>query len=617
MPAQPGLHGPHPCAESARPRRHPVRRSRTPADETADNIQDANNTDTPWVDQSQTYTSHSSHQVFLRQYVNNSANKPVSTGKLLDGIVTDDPLTPGCSTAAVPCYNDGNATTGSISTWAATKKQAAELLGLRLEDKDVTNIPMIAADPYGKFIPGPARGLPAVRDRPPASSRATPAAPVPVPANALHFDTPFLTDIAHNADPSPQEQRRRQPDVTPARRGPDDARPTSRSSPPAPMTTSCSTITSPAATVAATRTSRSATIHQVFHHEHDRLVDYIKNVLLSDTSATGIAALPQWQLAEPDAAGWNGERLFQAARFVTEMEYQHLVFEEFARKIQPADPALPPVPHRHQRGDPRRVRARRVPLRSLDARRRCRTHERRRIGQLPAAADGVPQSAGVLQRRLQPVSSPPRQAAGSIVMGSSDQVGNELDEFVVETLRNNLLGLPLDLPTLNMTRARDAGVPPLNDVRRQIYALTNDGADDALHELGGLRPEPQAPRIADQLRGGVRHAPDASPARPRSPAKRAAAKAIVDPQGAPATDPSLVPADAADFMFGTGAWANDAERRDHHRPRQRRPLGRRSRRDHQPVRRPAGQHVQLRLPVARWRTSRTATACTTSPAPRA
>jgi hypothetical protein len=36
------------------------------------------------------------------------------------------------------------------------------------------------------------------------------------------------------------------------------------------------------------------------------------------------------------ADGWNGERLFQAARFITEMEYQHLVFEEFARKVQPA-----------------------------------------------------------------------------------------------------------------------------------------------------------------------------------------------------------------------------------------------------------------------------------------
>ena len=55
-------------------------------------------------------------------------------------------------------------------------------------------------------------------------------------------------------------------------------------------------------------------------------------------------------------------------------------------------------------------------------------------------------------------------------MGSSDQIGNELDEFVTETLRNNLLGLPLDLPTINMTRARDEGVPPLNDVRRQIFA---------------------------------------------------------------------------------------------------------------------------------------------------
>ena len=47
-------------------------------------------------------------------------------------------------------------------------------------------------------------------------------------------------------------------------------------------------------------------------------------------------------------------------------------------------------------------------------------------------------------------------------MGSSDQVGNELDEFVTETLRNNLLGLPLDLAAINMTRARETGIPRLN-----------------------------------------------------------------------------------------------------------------------------------------------------------
>src|SRR3954449_8966943 len=70
----------------------------------------------------------------------------------------------------------------------------------------------------------------------------------------------------------------------------------------------------------------------------------------------------------------------------------------------------------------------------------------------------------------------PEQAAGSIIMGMTDQVGNELDEFVTETLRNNLLGLPLDLPTLNLTRAREAGVPSLNNLRKQLFRTTNDSS---------------------------------------------------------------------------------------------------------------------------------------------
>src|SRR6476646_223532 len=117
-------------------------------DESADDVQNANNTDTPWVDQSQTYTSHAAHQVFLREYVLNSANRPVSTGKLLGG------LPAGQTYLNSPDGQDG------IGTWAAVKKQAAEKLGLKLVDMDVLNVPMIATDPYGKFIPGPLRGLP-------------------------------------------------------------------------------------------------------------------------------------------------------------------------------------------------------------------------------------------------------------------------------------------------------------------------------------------------------------------------------------------------------------------------------------------------------------------------
>ena len=58
--------------------------------------------------------------------------------------------------------------------------------------------------------------------------------------------------------------------------------------------------------------------------------------------------------------------------------------------------------------------------------------------------------------------------------GVTRQVGNEIDEFVTEALRNNLLGLPLDLAAINLARGRDAGIPSLNAVRREIYEQTGD-----------------------------------------------------------------------------------------------------------------------------------------------
>ena len=49
---------------------------------------------------------------------------------------------------------------GGLANWDEVKAQAATLLGLELVDTDVSNIPMIATDPYGNFIPGPAAGCP-------------------------------------------------------------------------------------------------------------------------------------------------------------------------------------------------------------------------------------------------------------------------------------------------------------------------------------------------------------------------------------------------------------------------------------------------------------------------
>ena len=172
-----------------------------------------------------------------------------------------------------------------------------------------------------------------------------------------------------------------------------------------------------------------------------------------------------------------GERLFQAARFVTEMEYQHLVFEEFARKIQPAINPFEPFAFTQPDLNPA--------IRAEFA------HAVYRFGHSMLTetisrtnADGSGNDISLLDGFLNPPSYTDggtagtlnaQQAAGSIIMGMSDQTGNELDEFVTDTLRNNLLGLPLDLPTINMTRARSEGIPPLNVVRRQIFEATNDG----------------------------------------------------------------------------------------------------------------------------------------------
>ncbi len=97
------------------------------------------NTTTSFVDQNQTYTSHPSHQVFLREYTR-SAGKTVSTGKMLDG-----------SSAS-------GSVAGAIGNWAEVKAQALQFLGIKLTDFDVHNVPLLRTDAYGKFIPHPTTG---------------------------------------------------------------------------------------------------------------------------------------------------------------------------------------------------------------------------------------------------------------------------------------------------------------------------------------------------------------------------------------------------------------------------------------------------------------------------
>ena len=201
-----------------------------------------------------------------------------------------------------------------------------------------------------------------------------------------------------------------------------------------------------------------------------------------------LPALPTTQ-AEIDALHWNGDRLFQAARFGTEMQYQHLVFEEFARTIQPnIDEFLAPFGY-DTTINPAIVAEFAHTVYRFGHSMLTETVDRFDPNFIPVTADPLhptnDDQLGLIAAFLNPLafaaSGPtPEEAVGAIVRGVTRTVGNEIDEFVTEALRNNLVGLPLDLAVLNLARGRDTGIPSLNAARREFYAATiNNDVGDA------------------------------------------------------------------------------------------------------------------------------------------
>src|SRR5262249_16477584 len=119
---------------------------------TADDIHENSNTTTPFVDQNQTYTSHPSHQVFLRAYEIGADGDPHATGKLIEN---------RSARADRQFCSGDDGLIGGMATWAVVKAQANKILGINLTDADFDNVPLLATDPYGNFIKGP-NGFPQV-----------------------------------------------------------------------------------------------------------------------------------------------------------------------------------------------------------------------------------------------------------------------------------------------------------------------------------------------------------------------------------------------------------------------------------------------------------------------
>lgn len=384
------------------------------------------NRTTPFVDQNQTYGSHASHNAFMREYVlvNDS---PVPTGKILNG--------------------EGGE---GLPTWKNVKDQARTVLGIELDDFDVLDVPLLYTDPYGGLVLGTnGQAQLAFEDGMRSGDRAAPLST----DGALTANASFLDDIAHGATPllvdNPAD-----PDgpqipgydntalenhyITGDGRGNENIGLTS--------------------------------VHHVFHSEHNRVTEQIRDELENN--------LPAELLERFQKDGfWNyGERLYQAGRFMTEMQYQHLVFEEFARRIAPSIDPTVLNENSYQPGINASIRAEFAHAVYRFGHSMLReTVPREHNGQIvemplldaflnpeafATAPDGTPLTAD--------------ESAGGILKGLANQTANGVDEFVTDTLRNKLLGLPLDLPTINLARARETGVPSMQTARETFFNESGD-----------------------------------------------------------------------------------------------------------------------------------------------
>jgi Ca2+-binding RTX toxin-like protein len=516
---------------------------------TADDIRPVNTT-TPFVDQNQTYTSHPSHQVFLRQYVLDANGVPHATGKLIEGHGG-----PG----------GGRRWHGHLGRGQGTGQDAWH----SLTDQDVGAVPLLRTDAYGNFIPNAAGfaqiitgvgadGIPNTADDIVISG--TSSAPIGL-AGAARINAAFLADIAHDAVPNGIADG----DIEIGLANPGNN----------PLVYDNELLDAHfiAGDGRANENIGLTAVHHIFHSEHNRLVEHTKEIVLAskdmafinewldvDLTAAQVAAIPTDPIALATYANtliWDGERLFQAAKFGTEMQYQHTVFEDFARKIQPNIDFFVVPDGYHADINPSIVAE--------------FAHVVYRFGHsmLTEQIDRLDDTftndqISLIQGFLNPFEFDQGHtvadniAAGDIIRGMTRQVGNEIDEFVTSALRNNLLGLPLDLATINLARGRDTGVPSLNAARRDFFEASSHAPelkpyDSWVEFAGNLKNEAS---VINFVAAYGLHTSITSQTSVEG--KRDAAMLLIfgdmDIDGDGIID--LAPTDRVDFLNGTGPWAN-------------------------------------------------------------
>lgn len=218
------------------------------------------------------------------------------------------------------------------------------------------------------------------------------------------------------------------------------------------------------------------------------------NIIMDSTGTTPLVANGVYV----DATGhvsWNQDMMFDAAKLIVEMEYQHVAIDQYARFITPDLPEFVTYDAN--------INADISMEYAQAAFRFGHSQLRETIDAIEAqgADHNFDVTGNIIHYALSAGFLNPEGFAAvgpsAIALGMTHQVGNETDEFVTSALQQNLLGQPLDLAAINIARGRDLGVPTLNETRKALYdalvteRANTDGPAAAAHaniQLDNLKP---------------------------------------------------------------------------------------------------------------------------------
>jgi Ca2+-binding RTX toxin-like protein len=235
-------------------------------------------------------------------------------------------------------------------------------------------------------------------------------------------------------------------------------------------------------------------IHHVFHEEHNYQIQNIIDALHTQDVVSGDtthAALHGYQVDTGhgmNASGdyldvngnisWDQDKMFNAAKLVVEMEYQHAAVDQYARNVSP---------------NIQEFGAYSTEVDSAISLEYSQAAFRFGHSTLRETIDTIDPAGGltgkIMGYALKEAFLNPDKFAdvgpSSIILGMSHQQMNEVDEFVTPALNQGLLDQPLDLAAINIARGRDLGIPTLNALRHSIgyseYSSWNDFGQNMQH----------------------------------------------------------------------------------------------------------------------------------------